>query len=88
MTVLRFAQFLPTVLVGIALVSALREPSKPVCRCVPREVGASGSRVDWPGYTQGIRWHYSVDEAMEIARAQRRLVFWYHVVGDLDKEGC
>jgi hypothetical protein len=58
------------------------------CRCKPREVGDSGSKVDWEGYTKGVRWHRSLDEARAMARERSKLVFHYQVVGDLDKEGC
>lgn len=61
---------------------------KPVCTCKARPIGESGSRSDWAGYRAGIVWHYSVEEALKIARAENKMVFWYHVVGDLDKEGC
>ena len=29
-----------------------------------------------------------IEEAVKIAQAEKKLVFWYHVAGDLDKEGC
>jgi len=76
------------VLVSLALVSAARQENHP-CNCHPREVGASGSRNDWDGYRKGgITWHYSIDEALKLAKDEKKLVFWYHVAGDLDKEGC
>jgi hypothetical protein len=72
----------------LALMSAAPQENHP-CQCHPREAGASGSRNDWEGYRKGgIAWHYSVDEALKIARDEKKLVFWYHVAGDLDKEGC
>ena len=84
----RFRDILPiALLVGFSL-SAAQEEAHPLCACKRREVGASGSRHDWDGYRKEIRWHYSVAEAMKIARAEGRLVFWYQVSGDLDKEGC
>lgn len=88
MAVLKFGQFIPTVLIGLAMVSAQQQALKPDCKCAPREVGESGTRNDWEGYRKGIAWHYSVDEAMKLAQAEKKLVFWYHVAGDLDKEGC
>jgi hypothetical protein len=76
-------------LIAWACLAASQEANKPACECKPREVGASGSKVDWPGYRNGgLKWHYSVDEAMKIAKDEKKLVFWYHVAGDLDKEGC
>jgi hypothetical protein len=77
---------LALLLLSTPLAAGLDE--KAVCRCKPRKVGDSGSRKDWDGYRKGIVWHYSVEEAMKIARAENKMVFWYHVVGDLDKEGC
>jgi hypothetical protein len=73
---------------SLALISAAPQENHP-CKCHPREAGESGSKVDWPGYRNGgLKWHYSVDEAMKIAKDEKKLVFWYHVAGDLDKEGC
>ena len=59
-----------------------------ICKCKPRDIGDSGSRKDWDGFRKDIKWHYSVDEALKIAQAEGKMIFWYHVVGDLDKEGC
>ena len=79
---------LVTLALGLSLLSAAPQENHP-CKCHPREAGASGSRNDWPGYRNGgLKWHYSVDEAMKIAKDEKKLVFWYHVAGDLDKEGC
>lgn len=69
-------------------VANAQEESHPLCACKPREVGQSGSRNEWEGYKKAVKWHYSVDEAMKIARAEGRMVFWQQIVGDLDKEGC
>ncbi len=80
--------WVPMALISIALVSAAQEQNHP-CKCHPREAGESGSRNDWEGYRDGgISWHYSIDEALKIAAAEKKLVFWYRVAGDLDKEGC
>jgi hypothetical protein len=84
----RLGQVLPIVLLTGFAVSSAQDASHPLCACKPREVGASGSRVNWDGYGKAIRWHYSVEEALKIARAEGKMVFWQHVVGDLDKEGC
>ena len=77
-------------LLSVAGALVAGSPDRAICECKPREVGDGGSRKDWEGYSRdkGIRWHYSVDEAMRLARAEGKLVLWYHVVGDLDKEGC
>jgi len=84
----RLSQILPLVLLTGLAVSSAQEAGHPLCSCKPREVGASGSRVNWDGYTKSIKWHYSIDEALRIARAEGKLVFWQQIVGDLDKEGC
>ena len=84
----RFTFVLPLLLLTGFAVSSAQEAGHPLCSCKPREVGASGSRVNWSGYTKSIRWHYSIDEAMKIARAEGKLVFWQQIIGDLDKEGC
>ncbi len=88
MKIRRIAKFIPLVLLVGAAVSSAQEEALSLCACKPREVGSSGSRKDWEGYRKGIAWHYEVDEAMKIAQAGKKLVFWYHVAGDLDKEGC
>jgi hypothetical protein len=88
MAVIKFT-WIPLALLGLSLVSAQEHGIRPLCKCTPREIGESGSRKDWPGYRQGpMTWHYSIDEALRIARFDQKLVFWYHVAGDLDKEGC
>lgn len=63
-------------------------PEQALCTCVRREVGESGSRRDWEGYRRGITWHTSIHEAMKLAEARDKLVFWFQLAGDLDKEGC
>jgi hypothetical protein len=74
---------------GLALVSAIQDPVDHPCKCHPREVGASGSKKDWEAYRKGsIAWHYSIDESLKIAQEKKKIVFWYLVAGDLDKEGC
>jgi len=88
MGIRKLGAIIPVLLLGSALVSAHPQETRAICTCKPREVGESGSRIDWDGYRKGIVWHYSVDEAMKIAKAEGKLVFWYHLVGDLDKEGC
>lgn len=72
----------------LVLAAAAQEEGRPKCECKPRDVGASGSRKDWAAYRKGIDWHYSVDEAARIAEFEKKLVFWFHLAGDLDKEGC
>ena len=81
-------QFIPLVFLTGLAVSTAQESAQPLCSCKPRDVGASGSRVNWDGYGKSVRWHYSIDEALRIARADGKMVFWQQIVGDLDKEGC
>ncbi len=42
----------------------------------------------WPGYDEAVRWEKSLDEAQKKARAGKKLILYYVLVGDLDKEGC
>ena len=84
----RLSPFIPLALLTGLAVSSAQDAAHPFCACKPREVGASGSRVDWDGYAKTLRWHTSIEEALRIARAEGKMVFWQHVVGDLDKEGC
>ncbi len=84
----RLSQVLPLVLLTGLAVSSAQEAGHPLCSCKPRKVGESGSRVDWAGYGKTVRWHFSIDEALKIARAEGKMVFWQQIAGDLDKEGC
>ena len=88
MTVRKLGGVLSVLLVFCVMEATAQDGASPPCECKRREVGDSGSRNDWAGYGKTIRWHSSVDEAMKIAKAENKLVFWYHVAGDLDKEGC
>lgn len=88
MTVRKLGEVLSVLLLFCVTVSAAQDGTSPPCECKRREVGESGSRIDWAGYQKTIRWHSSVDEAMKIAKAEGKLVLWFHLAGDLDKEGC
>lgn len=35
-----------------------------------------------------VNWHRSVEEAREAAWKEGKLLFVYHLVGDLDREKC
>lgn len=35
-----------------------------------------------------VKWHTSVEEARAAAVREKKLLFVYHLVGDLDKEKC
>ena len=79
------------ILLSFLVLAAARadEPRpKTECRCKHREVGDSGSKKDWALYQKGVRFHTSLDEARAMAKEEEKLVFYFHLVGDLDKEGC
>jgi hypothetical protein len=43
----------------------------------------------WPKYNkEGVRWTFPMDAAVERARDSRKLLLVFHLVGDMDKEGC
>ncbi len=35
-----------------------------------------------------VKWHASVEEARQTAVHEKKLLFVYHLVGDLDQEKC
>jgi hypothetical protein len=71
------------VLTLVAL-TACSESEPPVrCECRPSELGRK-----WPRYNEGVRWHTSLEEACKRARQEGKLVFYYLLVGDMDKELC
>ena len=78
----------PVVLALLAL-AACADPEPPArCRCVPLDVGPSGCRDPWTEYNEGIRWHSDLGEAFQLARQEKKLVFYFLLVGDLDKSHC
>lgn len=83
MAVLKFLQFIPTlVLVG----AATAFPTVPVQES-PAKAAQEARRVDkGPARSKigGIAWYASVDDAMKIAQREGKLLFWYHVAGNLD----
>jgi len=76
------------VIVGLLVLSACAEARPVRCRCQPPEVGPSGCLEPWAGYNEGIRWHTDLEEAFQLARQEKKLVFYFLVVGDLDKSQC
>jgi hypothetical protein len=49
---------------------------------------AKGARP-WPLYNKkGVQWTHPMEAALEKARANRKLVMVFQLVGDMDKEGC
>jgi hypothetical protein len=74
---------------GLLALTACSDSDLPVrCECKPLDVGLSGCRKPWAAYNEGIRWHTNLDEAFKRARQEKKLVFYFMVVGDLDKSHC
>ncbi len=79
---------------GIAFAAGGSEvrPSEPPKRPLPAPRAACMCGPDapstWGPYNRHVRWHRSLDEARSLAEDQGKLVFTYHVVGNLDDEGC
>ena len=48
---------------------------------------ASGQKP-WAQYNRGIRWEPSLGAAVERAWAENKLILFFLMVGDLDKDGC
>lgn len=42
----------------------------------------------WAEYNKGVQWSQPAVETVERARRENRLIMFFQVVGDLDKEGC
>ncbi|MEK7466623.1 MAG: hypothetical protein AAB074_04340 [Planctomycetota bacterium] len=40
------------------------------------------------GFNKVVRWEPSLSAAQEKAREEKKLILYYVLVGDLDKEGC
>ena len=80
---------LPWVLMATLSWTACGETPEPVtCRCESPEVGRGGCRNPWPLYNEGIRWHTDLEEASGLARQEGKLLFYFLLVGDLDKSHC
>lgn len=47
-----------------------------------------GKAEPWDGYNKGVEWEKDEKYAWELAKADRRIVMYFQLVGDLDKEGC
>jgi hypothetical protein len=74
---------------GVLLLGACAEPEAPVrCRCTLPGNGRTGCSKDWPDYNKGIRWHTDLGEAFQLARQEGKLVFYFLLVGDLNKSHC
>src|SRR5262245_20222549 len=42
----------------------------------------------WPGYNKGVKWTIPLSAAALEARNTGKLLLVFHLVGDMDKEGC
>jgi hypothetical protein len=74
---------------GLLLLGACAEPEPRIrCRCTLPENGRTGCTKPWPDYNKGIRWHTDLREAFQLAHQEGKLVFYFLLVGDLDKSHC
>jgi hypothetical protein len=44
--------------------------------------------LPWSGYRRGILWHTDMEEAKKLAAKSKKLVLYYQIVGELNKDGC
>lgn len=58
------------------------------CGCAPPAKDEAKSRRPWAGYRRGVLWHTEVAEAKTLAKARKKWILYYQVVGDLNKTGC
>jgi hypothetical protein len=42
----------------------------------------------WADYNLGVKWTVPLDAAVRKARESNKLLMIFHLVGDLDKQGC
>ena len=76
-------------ILGLLAITACAEAVPPThCQCQPLEVGPSGCRKPWADYNEGIRWHTNLGETFRLARQEKKLVFYFLLVGDMDKSHC
>lgn len=62
------------------LLSEIQSKTNPLADKAPQTVLTNNTRQV---YTQ-LTWHRSLTEARQQAEKEKKLVFWVHVVGDLD----
>jgi hypothetical protein len=74
--------------IGLALALAFSSPAlagtKQRAAAEPRVVDGAYSEKHVATLTTAIHWQRSLDEALALAKKQRKLVLWLHVKGDLD----
>ena len=56
--------------------------------CPPRKVKPPKPTATWPLYQKGVQWEESLEQAQALAKKEGKLVFYYHIVGDMDRAGC
>jgi len=77
------------ILCGVLLLTACAEPEEPARSPEPTfEESRTGCRKPWSDYNKGIRWRKDLSGAFDQARRENKLVFYYLLVGDLDKSHC
>ena len=69
-----------TLVALIFLASVAHAQSTNCCR--------KGKAKNWKPYNKGVKWSSSFDKAVEKAKKEGRILMLFHLVGDLDKEGC
>ena len=42
----------------------------------------------WTDYDKGVQWTKPFDAAVERAKRENKMLLVFHLVGDMDKEGC
>ena len=71
------------VMAGLLLLAAAPQESPQSKKCCD----ANGPKP-WPGYNKGVQWTQPFDAAVKKARETNKLLMVFHLVGDMDKEGC
>ena len=49
---------------------------------------SEGKPLPWAGYNKAITWETSLADAQKKAKAENKLLMYFVLVGELDKEGC
>ncbi len=62
--------------------------ASPECGCAPPDAANARSAKRWINYQKGIFWHTDLVEARSLAAASSRLILYYQIAGDMNKNGC
>ena len=54
----------------------------------PASAGEGDGEDDWELYNKGIKWESSLGDAATRAEKEGKLIVYFPMVGDLNKEGC